>query len=141
MISVSLMLKLGNIKFVFSIVQYQKKCFIRITFPTGAYELESLNEGLEKNIIGECHFTEENYPIWIKQYFSTLASIVWISRTEPFIHFVQDDSIRNLLGFDPVVKYEKFELSPNPVDILSFDDIFLKTDIANGVFLEGNQQE
>ena len=41
-----------------------------------------------------------------------------------------DDSIRNLLGFNRSILYKKYILSPNPVDILPFDVIFLESDIA-----------
>ena len=46
--------------------------------------------------------------------------------------FVFDDSIDNLLGFNETILWEEYILSPNPVDILSFDNIFLETDIAQG---------
>ena len=41
-----------------------------------------------------------------------------------------DDSIGNLLGFDETILWEEYNLSPNPVDILTFDNIFVEYDIA-----------
>ena len=48
-----------------------------------------------------------------------------------------DDSIGSLLGFDETILYKKYNISPNPVDISSFDDIFIHTDIAQGMIFKG----
>ena len=113
---------------------------IIITIPPGAYEIESLNKEIKRIIIDEEHYTETNYPFNIKPNFSTLGSIIEIStqgpvRT-PVITFVTDDSIGHLLGFNKTTIFEQNSLSPNPVDILSFDNIFIETDIAKGLILK-----
>ena len=41
-----------------------------------------------------------------------------------------DDSIRYLLGFDATILGKEYNLSTDPVDIISFDNIFIETDIA-----------
>ena len=50
-----------------------------------------------------------------------------------------DDSIRNLLGFNARTLYEEYTPSNNPVDILSFDNIFLETDLAQGMIFKGKR--
>ena len=35
--------------------------------------------------------------------------------------------------------YKQYSLSPNPVDILSFDNIFLECDIAKGMIFKGRR--
>ena len=50
-----------------------------------------------------------------------------------------EDSIGNLLGFNETILYEEYNLSPNPVDILSFDNIFIETDIAKGMIFKRKQ--
>ena len=112
---------------------------IQITIPSGAYEIESLNNENKRIIIAEEHFTEENYPFSIKPNFSTLGSIIEISNQESVISFSPDDSIRDLLGFDKTSIYEEYNLSPNTVDILSFDNIFLECDIAQGMIFKGKR--
>ena len=42
----------------------------------------------------------------------------------------------SLLGFDEILLFEEYNLSPNLVDILSFD-IFLECDIAQGMIFRG----
>ena len=50
-----------------------------------------------------------------------------------------DDTIRGLLGFNARTLYEEYNLSPNPVDILSFDNIFIECDIAQGMIFRGKR--
>ena len=52
-----------------------------------------------------------------------------------------DNSFRYLLGFHSITLYEEYNLSPNPVDILPFDNIFLETDIAQGMIFKVKDQE
>ena len=52
------------------------------------------------------------------------------------ISFMRDDSIGDLLGFKPKVIQEEYNLSDYPVDILSFDNIYLECDIAQGMIFK-----
>ena len=113
--------------------------FIQIRVPEGAYEIESLNDEIKRIIIDKEHYTEATYPFTNKPTFSTLGSIVEIKTQGPIIGFVFDDSIGNLLGFNETILYEEYNLSPNPVDILSFDNIFIETDIAQGMIFRGRR--
>ena len=44
---------------------------------------------------------------------------------------MHNDSMRDLLGFDSKILYGEYNLSKNPVDILSFDNILIECDIAH----------
>ena len=68
-----------------------------------------------------------------------LGSFIEISPEGPIIDFVFDGSIRSLLGFLETKLYEEYYLSPNPVDILSVDNIFHKTNIAHGMIFRGKR--
>ena len=48
-----------------------------------------------------------------------------------------DDSIKDLLRFDARTLYEEYTPSHHPVDILSFDNIFLECNIAQGIIFRG----
>ena len=113
--------------------------FNQIRIPEGAYEIESLNDEIKRIIIDKEYYNETNYPFTIKPNFSTLGSIVETKPQEPIIGFVFDDSIGSLQGFNETILYEEYNLSPNPVDILSFDNIFLETDIAQGMIFRGKR--
>ena len=113
--------------------------FIQIRIPEGAYEVESLNDEITRILIDKEHYTDSNYPFTIKPNFSILGSIVERKPQGPIIGFVFDDSIGNLLGFNETILWEEYNLSPNPVDIISFDNIVIECDIAQGMIFRGKR--
>ena len=113
--------------------------FVQITVPPSAYEIESLNNEIKRIIIDEGYYNGLTYPFKIKPNFSTLGSIIEKSTQRPVIKFVPDDSIRELLGFIKITIFEEYNLSPNPVDVLSFDNIFLECDVAQGMIFKGRK--
>ena len=50
-----------------------------------------------------------------------------------------DDSIRDPSGFNAGILYEDYNLSPNPVDTISFDNIFIECDFAQGMIVKGKR--
>ena len=110
---------------------------IQITVSPGAYKTESLLSEIKRIIINEGHYTEANYPFTIKPNFSTLRSIIEISAQGPVEILVPDDIIGDLLGYNKITIYEEYNISPNPVDILSFDNTFLEGNIAQGMIFRG----
>ena len=112
---------------------------IQISIRPGVYEIEALNDEVKRIIIDEGHYTEIEYPFHIKPDFNTLDSIIEISPQGSVISFVPNDSIGNLLGFSKTTIYEEYNISPNPVDIISFDNIFIECDIARGMIYRGKQ--
>ena len=129
----------SNNKFYFMKSVTDIGVYIITTLPEGSYEIESLNNEIKRNFIDEEHYTEANYPFNIKPNFSTLGSNIEISIQGPIITFAPGDSIGNLLGFIKTTIFEEFILSSNPVDILSFDNIFIETDIAKGMIFKGKR--
>ena len=119
-----------NNKFSFQKSITDKDGYIILTIPPGVYEIESLNNEIKRNIIDEEHYTETTYPKPIKPNFSTLGFIIEISTQGPVITVVPDDRIGDLLGFIKTTIFEVNNLSPNPVDNLSFDNIFIERDLA-----------
>ena len=111
--------------------------FIQITIPSRAYELETLNDEIKRIIIDKGHYTEAEYPFTIKPNFSTLCSITQIKPQGAIVGFVFNDGIRNLLGFQENMLFKEYNLSDNPVDISSFDNIFLECDITKGMIFGG----
>ena len=128
-----------NKKFYFKKTITNADDFIQISIPPAAYESESLNREIKRIIIDEGHFTKQEYPFQIKPNFSTLGSIIEISPQGQIISFVFDDSIKSLLGFQETILYKKYNLSPNPVDVLSFDNIYLETNIAQEMIFKGKR--
>ena len=50
-------------------------------------------------------FTAAIYPLTIQPDFSTVTSVTEASREDPLISFTPNDSIRDLLGFNPETFY------------------------------------
>ena len=113
--------------------------FIQIRIPEGAYEIESLDDEIKRILIDKEYYTKANYPFTIKPNFSTLGSNITISPQGPIIGFVFEDSIGKLLGFNETILWDEYNLSPNQVDILSFDDIFIETVITQGMIFKGKR--
>ena len=113
--------------------------FIQVTIPHGSYEIEALDDEIKRIIIEGGHYTDVDYPFKIKPNFTTLGSIIEISIQGPVITFVPDDSIRDLLGFNKNTIFNEYNQSPNPVNILSFDNIFLECNIAQGMIFKSKR--
>ena len=113
--------------------------YIQITMSPGAYEIESLGSEIKSIVIDKRYYSESNYPFKVKPNFSTLSSSIEKNQTGPIFSFVMENSIRNLLGFEETILYNEYNLSPNLVDILSFDNIFRETDIAHGMVYRGKR--
>ena len=47
--------------------------------------------------------------------------------------------MRNLLGLHETVLFKEYNISPNPVDIISFHNIFIETDIAKRMLFKGKR--
>ena len=122
-----------NIQFYFLKSVTDEDGYIQINIPPGAYEIEALHKELKRIIVDEEHYTEANYPFTIKPIFSTIGSIIEISTQGSVITFAPDDSIRDFLGFNKTTIFEEYNLSPNPVDIISLDHIFIEADIAKRI--------
>ena len=129
----------SNNEFYFKKTITDEDGFIQITIRPGAYEIEALDKELKRISISEEHYTQANYPFKIKPNFSTLGSIIEISSQGPIISFMFDDSIRDLLGFNARTLYEEYNLSPDPVDIISFNIIFIETDIVKAMTFKGKR--
>ena len=130
---------ISNNKFYFKKTLTNADDFLQITLSPGAHELENLSKEYTRIIIDIGHYSENEHPFTIKPNFSTLGSIIEISPQGPLISFVFIDSIGNLLAFHETKLYEENILSKNPVDILSFDNIFLECDIAKGMIFKGKR--
>ena len=126
-------------KFSFAKSISDEEGFFLLLNPKGAYELESKNNEIRRIIIEKEPYTEAVYPFTIKPNFSTIGSIEEIPTHGPVISFVPDDGIRDLLGFSATTVCEEYNLSPNLVDNLSFDKIFLECDIPQGMIYRGKR--
>ena len=112
---------------------------IQISVRPGVYEIEALNNEIKRIIIDEGYYTESDYPFYIKPDFNTIGGIREVSPQGPVITFVPNDSIEELLEFNKTTIYGEYNFLQNPVDIISFDNIFIETDVAQGMIFRGRR--
>ena len=102
--------------------------------------MTSLDKEIKRFIFVERYITAEDYPFSIKPNFSALVSILDIKPGRGWeISFSQDDTLRGLLNFKPRAIYKDCNLPQNPFDKLSFDKIFLETDIAQEMIIKAER--
>ena len=130
---------ISNSKFYFKKSITNEEDFIPITIPPGTYKLESMSNEIKRIIFDEGHYSKNEYPCTTKPNFSSLGSIIEKSPQGTIIGFVFNDSIRKLLRLDETILYKDYNISHNPVDILSFDNILLGRDFAKGMIFKGRR--
>lgn len=123
----------SNNKFIY---EYNGKKF-EIVFPTGAYEIQTINEYIQEQLI-----KHDNKDIFIiEANLITLKCIINMKKSNVKIYFTHANSLSKLLGFrkdigEGIREYE----GENIVDILSVNSILVNCDIVEGSYLNGLQK-
>ena len=103
-----------------------------------ADDIPSFQTKIKELIIENGDATEENYPFLIRPNYSNNHSIIEIADGWE-IDFTQNKTIRDVLGFGKKIINEEINFSENPVEIISFDNIFIETNIAKGLIINGKR--
>ena len=111
---------------------------VDIVIPKGAYELEAIDLEIKRLMVLNGDSDGETFPISIKPNFTTQGSIIEIEDGWE-VEFTHGGTIRNILGFDSRLVNKKYNLSDHLVDIISFDNIFVECDIAQGMVINGKR--
>ena len=106
-----------------------EKMIVDIVIPKGVYELEAIYLEIKRLMVLNGDSDDEIFPFTIKPNFSTQGSIIEIEDGWE-IDFTYAGTIGDILGFDASIVSGKYNLSDHPVDIISFDNIFVECDIA-----------
>ena len=101
-------------------------------------DITSFHTKIKELIIKKGDATESNYPFLIKPNFDNLHSIIEIADGWE-IDFTQNETIREVLGCKSKRISNEINNSDYPVDIISFDNIFIQTDIALGMLINGKR--
>jgi len=109
-----------------------------ITLPTGAYEIEAINNEILRNMIINGDSGEDTFYINIDANISTQSSIVNITNTNYRVDFSVTNSIGSMLGFDSAILNSGYNISPRPVDIMKVNSIRVNIDdIIEGSYVKG----
>jgi len=123
----------SNNKFVY---EYDGKIF-EIIFPTGAYEIQTINDYIQKQLDKNKHSEAFN----IKANNITMKCIIHIEKSNLKINFNHNQSLNKLLGFKwGIIEGIGEHEGENIVDILSVNSILVNCDIIEGSYLNGVQE-
>ena len=101
-----------------------------ITIPTGSYDIEDINNTIQRGITSNGHWDEANEEFYV----SILANPNTMNNYQ--VNFKSGTSLRKLLGFNSKV-YTASQESERVVDILSVNSILVHLDIISGSYVNG----
>ena len=109
-----------------------------ITIPTGAYSIENVNNAIQAGmrVNGDWNASAGTYYITITTNPPTLGSTISIA-TGYSVDFTLPFSLANLLGFNTTVLSAGTYVSPNIVNILTVNSIFVNCNIISGSYNNG----
>ena len=115
--------------------------FKTITIATGAYDINDINTAIQNGMKanGDWDSVNSAFYITIIPNAPTLGSIINISFATYSIDFTIQNSLAKLLGFNSGILTSGINISPNIVDILRINSIFVNCDIIKGSFVNGSQ--
>jgi len=105
-----------------------------VTFNTGAYELQAINNEIKRQIIPN---GDDSNALNIAANISRLTSIVTIENPNYTVDFRVVNSIGLLLGFDEKVIGHGYNKSTNIVNIMQINSILVNIDIIMGSHVNG----
>ena len=111
-----------------------------ITVPTGSYDIEDINDVIQKEMKASGHYDEvnEEFYVSIQANPNTLKAILTIENNYQ-VDFSVGRSLRKLLGFNSKI-YTTTQESERVVDILSVNSILVNLDIISGSYVNGVAQ-
>ena len=111
-----------------------------ITIPTGSYDIEDINDVIQREMKSNGHWDEanEDYYVSLLANPNTMKAILNIENNYR-VDFKPGSSLRKLLGFNSKV-YSASQESERVVDILSVNSILVNLDIVSGSYVNGVAQ-
>jgi len=104
-----------------------------VTLTPGSYEIDSINSEINRLM------TINGYTgITISANTITLGSVIDIKPTTTKVDFTIANSLASLLGFGSVVLSSGYNVSPNPVDVITINQILVNCDIIENSYLNNS---
>lgn len=112
-----------------------------IEIPLGSYELEDINNYIQRVMKANGDWDETNnaYYITILADINTLRSILNITSNTYQVDFTIPETIRTLLGFDSGIYFQGYNSSQNIVDILPITQLYVYNDLIQFSTINGVQ--
>jgi len=103
-----------------------------ITLAPGSYEIDTINSEINRLMT-----LNGDTGIAISANTITLGSVVNITPATTKVDFTVANSLASLLGFTSVVLSAGYNVSPNPVNIITINQILVNCDIIGNSYLNG----
>jgi hypothetical protein len=112
-----------------------------ITLSTGSYELEAINDEIQRKMIINDDYDEaaSTFYINISANISTLKSVIEITNEKYQIDFSVTNSIGSTLGFLPLIIQHGYNESQEIVNIMKINSILVNVDFISGSYVKGSQ--
>jgi len=112
-----------------------------ITLNKGSYELQALNDEIQRKMVINRHYDVDNneFYITISANISELKSIVDITNRSYLVDFTTENSIGPTLGFKSIIIRYGYNKSQNIVDITKFNSVLVNVNFVSGSYVNGWQ--
>ena len=111
-----------------------------ITLSVGAYDINDINTAIQNAMKANGDWDNVNnaFYITISPNTPTLGSIINITNVNYTVDFTILNSLATLLGFNATVLTSGINISPNIVDIIHVNSIYVNCDIIKGSYVNGS---
>ena len=112
-----------------------------INIPEGSYELEDINEYIQRIMRDNGHYNSkfDKYGITLEPNNSTLRSVLEI-KAKYQIDFTTPNSVRTVLGFNAKVYSSGYNEAENIVEILSISSLKVTSDIISSSYVNNSTE-
>jgi hypothetical protein len=120
-----------------------KPTWIILELETGAYEIKTMNEEIQRMMIekGHCDKTKENAPyINIGVNLSTFKSFIDITNPTYKVDFKQAKTFRHMLGFGSKILSKGHNLSDSTIQVTNTGAIMITCDLISGSYHNGKEK-
>ena len=106
-----------------------------IILPKDAYEVIQINDEIQRQMIINGDYDNENNTFYISISISRLSSVVEIDHLNYKVDFNVSNSIGPTLGFNRELLSKGYNKSPNIIDIMNVNSILVNVDIITGSYV------
>lgn len=111
-----------------------------ITLEKGAYEIESLNNEIKRQMVEKQHLTDLKDPAFnMSINLSVFKVVIQLDPLKIGVDFTQPKSFRELLGFRPKVLIQPYNLADDTAQITTASSILVKCSIVQGSYHNGEE--
>jgi len=112
--------------------------WINIDIPEGSYEIEDINEHIQRIMKENGHYNDDKNNITLEPNNNTLRSVLDIAASYR-VDFTTENSVRTVLGFNSQIYTAGYNESEDIINILSVSSLRVTIDIIAASYSNGEQ--